>query len=97
MVNPYVSLSRILSLHEHKHRGPNLSDDRLFTAAEVASVLQIRKTDVYAACDKGALNWTPRDVQEAAEPPAASLIWNRAVSPWKLPKFYKGRSLREAR
>ena len=33
----------------------SISDDRLFTVAQVAELLQIRKTDVYAACDKGHL------------------------------------------
>jgi hypothetical protein len=32
-----------------------LPDDRLFTVAEVASLLHIRKADVYTACDQGAL------------------------------------------
>ena len=33
----------------------SISDDRLFTVAQVAELLQVRKTDVYAACDKGQL------------------------------------------
>jgi excisionase family DNA binding protein len=33
----------------------SISDDRLFTVAQVAELLQIRKTDVYAACDRGQL------------------------------------------
>jgi hypothetical protein len=33
----------------------SISDDRLFTVAQVAELLEVRKTDVYAACDRGQL------------------------------------------
>jgi hypothetical protein len=35
----------------------SISDDRLFTVAQVAELLQVRKTDVYAACDRGQLQY----------------------------------------
>ena len=34
-----------------------ISDDRLFTVAEIAALLKIRKTDVYEACDSGRLRY----------------------------------------
>jgi hypothetical protein len=35
----------------------SISDDRLFTAAEICSLLRIRRTDVYRACDQGSLEY----------------------------------------
>ena len=32
-------------------------DDRLFTVAEISSLLKIRKQDVYSACDRGLLRY----------------------------------------
>ena len=34
-----------------------LSDDRLFTVAEISALLEIRRSDVYAACDAGDLEY----------------------------------------
>jgi hypothetical protein len=34
-----------------------LSDDRLFTVAEISAFLNIRRSDVYAACDAGHLQY----------------------------------------
>ena len=34
-----------------------IDDDRLFTVAEIAAVLKIRKSDVYSACDRGQLRY----------------------------------------
>jgi len=35
----------------------SISDDRLFTVAEVAALLNVRKSDVYSACDRGELHY----------------------------------------
>jgi excisionase family DNA binding protein len=35
----------------------SISDDRLFTVAEVAALLNVRKSDVYSACDRGGLRY----------------------------------------
>jgi excisionase family DNA binding protein len=35
----------------------SISDDRLFTVAEICSLLRIRKSDVYRACDQGSLEY----------------------------------------
>jgi hypothetical protein len=32
-------------------------DDRLFTVAEISTLLKIRKSDVYRACDRGHLQY----------------------------------------
>jgi hypothetical protein len=34
-----------------------IPDDRLFTVAEISSLLKIRKQDVYSACDRGLLRY----------------------------------------
>ena len=34
-----------------------LPDDRLFTLAEISMLLKVRKSDVYAACDRGDLEY----------------------------------------
>jgi hypothetical protein len=34
-----------------------LSDDRLFTVAEISALLDVRRSDVYAACDAGHLQY----------------------------------------
>ena len=34
-----------------------IPDDRLFTVAEISTLLKIRKSDVYRACDRGHLQY----------------------------------------
>jgi hypothetical protein len=34
-----------------------IPEDRLFTVAEISSLLKIRKQDVYSACDRGLLRY----------------------------------------
>ncbi len=34
-----------------------IPDDRLFTVAEISSLLKIRKSDVYSACDHGHIRY----------------------------------------
>jgi hypothetical protein len=34
-----------------------IPDDRLFTVAEISSLLKIRRQDVYSACDRGLLRY----------------------------------------
>jgi len=35
-----------------------IPDDRLFTVAEISTMVKIRKSDVYSACDRGHLRYT---------------------------------------
>jgi hypothetical protein len=34
-----------------------IPDDRLFTVAEISALLNVRKSDVYTACDRGLLRY----------------------------------------
>jgi Helix-turn-helix domain len=57
----------------------SISDDRLFTVAHVADLLQIRKTDVYAACNQGQLAYVK--FEGAVQIEGRDLkSWARAVS-----------------